>query len=120
MTNRRYLTARVKREIWEAQSGLCAACQKPKALGELEWDHARPLWGGGTNGRENFQGICGPCHKAKCAAEATSRAKADRCRAFMETGRGRARKGRPLKGGAPLQSRPFPKQSRPMRGRAAK
>lgn len=96
---RRYLTPKQKAQVWEEQGCLCAGCSEPKTLAELDFDHRIPLWGGGTNDIENWQGLCRErCHREKTRLEATSRAKADRCRNFMETGKGRKRKGRPLKG----------------------
>ncbi|GLV21982.1 hypothetical protein TomMM35A_18350 [Sphingobium sp. TomMM35A] len=40
-------------------------------------DHITPLSEGGTGDRDNYQGICHPCHQAKTAAEA-QRARARR------------------------------------------
>lgn len=34
-----------------------------------EIDHIKPLHKGGTNARENLQGLCVECHKAKTALE---------------------------------------------------
>lgn len=93
---RRYLTPKQKAQVWEEQGCLCAGCSEPVSLGECQWDHVRPLWGNGTNDLQNWQGLCVPCHREKTRAEATSRAKADRCRNFMETGKGRKRKGRQI------------------------
>jgi 5-methylcytosine-specific restriction protein A len=49
---------------------LCRPC---KAVGRvaasIECDHIQPLEQGGTDERENLQGICVPCHRAKTARE---------------------------------------------------
>jgi len=102
MTNRRYLRPSEKQELWEQQGCQCASCFQPLTLGEVEWDHVRPLALGGTN-EENWQGLCRDCHKAKTAQDVGRIRKADRQRNKMETGRGRKRKGKPM------QSRGFPK-----------
>lgn len=59
------LRERVRRE-----QPLCAHC---KAEGKVsrwtELDHIIPLEHGGTNHRDNLQGLCTPHHKAKTAAD---------------------------------------------------
>jgi 5-methylcytosine-specific restriction endonuclease McrA len=97
MQARRYLRPSEKQELWEQQGCQCAnpACCAPLTLGEVQWDHVRPLWAGGTN-EENWQGLCADCHREKTRREATERAKADRQRRKHEEGRGRKRKGKPI------------------------
>ncbi|MEQ8226690.1 MAG: hypothetical protein RIA64_01290 [Rhodospirillales bacterium] len=47
----------------------------------FQFDHGCPIWAGGGDTPEDIQAFRDPCHKAKTAAEATMRAKADRIRA---------------------------------------
>lgn len=57
---------------------LCRECSK---AGRVEAaciaDHIKPKTEGGTDDRENYQGLCYCCHKTKTAAES---ARARRCR----------------------------------------
>ncbi|MGJ8478032.1 HNH endonuclease [Sphingobium yanoikuyae] len=59
------------REIVLREEPLCRPCQ---ARGRIEpatiADHIKPLSEGGTGERENYQGICKPCHDTKTAEEA--------------------------------------------------
>lgn len=51
---------------------LCRPCDAQGFVtASVTADHIIPLAEGGTGERENMQGICGPCHKAKTAKEAT-------------------------------------------------
>ena len=75
---RKYLTPKLKAQLALKQNGLCALCGcKPRAF---EWDHIQELWAGGTNAIENWQGVCGGCHKDKSGKQAKHRAKMNRCR----------------------------------------
>lgn len=50
---------------------LCRPCEKQGRVTQATIaDHIKPLAEGGTGDRENYQGICKPCHDAKTAAEA--------------------------------------------------
>ncbi len=59
---------------------LCRICTK---AGRIEptttADHIVPKSEGGTDDRENYQGLCGPCHAVKTAAE-SKRARARNAR----------------------------------------
>jgi len=48
-------------------SGKCAKCRKH--VKRLQRDHIIPLSWGGSNDTSNLQDLCGPCHRAKTAAE---------------------------------------------------
>lgn len=57
---------------------LCRPCQEAgRVTPSVIADHITPLSEGGTGDRDNYQGICHPCHQAKTAAEA-QRARARR------------------------------------------
>jgi 5-methylcytosine-specific restriction protein A len=50
---------------------LCAECERQGFVSQSqELDHIIPLFEGGTNQRENMQGLCKACHKLKTQAEA--------------------------------------------------
>lgn len=60
------MRARVLRE-----EPLCRACTKAGRVAETTIaDHVVPKAEGGGDERENYQGLCTPCHKAKTAEEA--------------------------------------------------
>jgi len=59
------LRALVKRE--EPFCRFCLAKSLRVATDQV--DHIKPLFEGGTNDRENMQGLCQPCHDAKSKAE---------------------------------------------------
>lgn len=67
MTARRYLTARERRELYEAQDGLCSCGRE---LGQ-KWieDHIRPLALDGTNDIGNFRLVCHRCDKRDTAED---------------------------------------------------
>jgi 5-methylcytosine-specific restriction enzyme A len=51
---------------------LCRAClgkEPPQYVPSTIADHIRPKAEGGTDERDNYQGICGPCHRDKTARE---------------------------------------------------
>jgi len=49
----------------------CRPCeQQGFVTASVTADHIRPLAEGGTGDRDNMQGICSACHKAKTAREA--------------------------------------------------
>lgn len=55
---------------------LCRPCQAAgRVTASTIADHIKPLSEGGTGDRENYQGICRPCHDTKTAGE-RARAKA--------------------------------------------
>lgn len=50
---------------------LCSPCRKAgRVVAATIADHIKPLAEGGTGDRENYQGICKPCHDQKTASEA--------------------------------------------------
>lgn len=62
-----------------AEEPLCRLClAKGVTSASTVVDHIKPLSEGGSDQRENKQGLCSPCHDAKSAAE---RVKARRGRA---------------------------------------
>lgn len=102
MTRRR-LTPSQRAAIIARQDGLCACCGKPLDGKPVEYDHEIPLCLGGADELHNLRAVTAACHLGKTAIDVGRKAKADRQRKHHETGRGRARKGRPL------QSRGFDK-----------
>ena len=52
------------RILW--QEPMCRVCDKAASV---QVDHITPLSKGGTDDRDNKQGICKPCHDAKTARE---------------------------------------------------
>jgi 5-methylcytosine-specific restriction endonuclease McrA len=58
------------RECVLREEPLCRVCEAAKRVTRsTECDHILPLEQGGTDARENLQGICGPCHRDKTARE---------------------------------------------------
>lgn len=58
------------REQVLAEEPLCRPCGKQGRVTQATIaDHIIPLAKGGTSDRENYQGICHPCHVAKTAEE---------------------------------------------------
>ena len=49
---------------------ICLALGRPRYTPSTITDHIVPKAEGGGDERENYQGVCSPCHKAKTAAEA--------------------------------------------------
>ena len=80
MTPRRYLTAKRKAALWQAQDKRCAECDEPTLLSNMRWDHILSLGLCGDNCFANWQGLCERCHTRKTKREAGMRAKADRQR----------------------------------------
>lgn len=101
---RRKLTPTQKAEIVARQNGRCAICGD-ELRDPVEWDHVVPLSMGGADDPANIQCLHLRCHRdVKCKADARALAKAKRLERFMETGRHRQRKSRPI------QSRGFDKR----------
>jgi 5-methylcytosine-specific restriction endonuclease McrA len=98
---RRKLTPAQRAEILEEAGHCCWYCHQPLAYEEMELDHALALGLGGEDNPLNLVPACVPCHRGagtgKTADDRKRMAKADRCRQYMETGKGRARKGKPIK-----------------------
>lgn len=52
---------------------LCRTClEAGKTVASEEVDHIVPLSQGGTDARDNKQGLCTPCHRAKTAGESAA------------------------------------------------
>ncbi len=59
------------REVVLAEEPLCRECAKwGRIIPTTIADHIIPKAEGGTDDRDNYQGLCDPCSKAKTAAEA--------------------------------------------------
>jgi 5-methylcytosine-specific restriction endonuclease McrA len=101
-TRRRKLTPAQKAEIVEGQGGLCFACAEPLDDGPdpTEYDHVLARGLGGGEELDNLCAMHRSCHRGadgKTSRDKAMMAKADRCRRYMETGKGRKRKGKPIK-----------------------
>lgn len=98
MTTRRRLTPAQKAEIVEEQGGMCFLCHEPLE-GPTDYDHVLPLALGGADSPEN---ICAvhrdPCHREKSKQDVSRIRKADRQKRYLETGKPRKARGRPLQG----------------------
>lgn len=57
----------MRRKVFADQHGFCAACGRTMA--DWHMDHITPLSKGGSETRENFQGLCIQCHEKKSAAD---------------------------------------------------
>lgn len=58
------------RAIVLAEEPLCYVClAEGRTTASREADHKVPKCQGGTDDRENYGGICTPCHKIKTARE---------------------------------------------------
>ena len=60
------------RRIVLAEEPLCRMClamEPPRYTPSTIADHIKPKAEGGTDDRENYQGACDPCSKAKTARE---------------------------------------------------
>ncbi len=63
-------TLQKRRHYYFMRHPLCAACSKGgKVSLATELDHIIPLFKGGSDEPENFQGLCGSCHKDKTAKD---------------------------------------------------
>ena len=102
---RRPLTPRQKAEVLARQNNCCALCGD-ELTGAVEWDHTRARGLLGTECTSNFQALHVSCHKIKTRDDVKRIAKAKRLERFMQTGRHRNRKSRPI------QSRGFDKRFR--------
>jgi hypothetical protein len=63
--NIRAFDARMKREAYERQQGICAKCGKHFEIGEMEADHITPWCEGGKTLAENCQMLCRECNRRK-------------------------------------------------------
>jgi len=74
---RKSFTPAQRKAVYEAQEGLCAACEEPLA-GKFEIDHVISLGIGGKHEPGNWLGKCRACHVAKTAIDRKVQAKAAR------------------------------------------
>ncbi len=59
------------RETVLREEPICRACiAQGRATPTTVADHITPKAEGGTDDRDNYQGLCSPCHNVKTAAEA--------------------------------------------------
>lgn len=63
--NIRAFSKNQKREAYEKQVGICAACKKHFALDEVEADHLTPWHEGGKTDKDNCQILCKDCNRRK-------------------------------------------------------
>jgi 5-methylcytosine-specific restriction endonuclease McrA len=63
--NIRAFDARMKREAYERQQGICAKCGKHFEMGEMEAEHITPWCEGGKTLAENCQMLCRECNRRK-------------------------------------------------------
>lgn len=61
----RAFTEKQKRESYEKQKGVCAACGKRFEIHEMEADHITPWHAGGRTTAENCQMLCKNCNRTK-------------------------------------------------------
>ncbi|SFK44257.1 5-methylcytosine-specific restriction enzyme A [Sphingomonas sp. NFR04] len=69
------------RRIVLNEEPLCRAClgkEPPQYVPSTIADHIRPKAEGGTDDRDNYQGLCSPCSKAKTARESARARKRSR------------------------------------------
>lgn len=103
---RRKLTPTQKAEILRRQDKRCTICGD-KLFDPVEYDHVVSLAMGGADDPANIECLHLRCHRDfKCKVDASALARAKRRERFMETGRHRNRKSRPI------QSRGFDKSLR--------
>lgn len=65
--NIRAFTAKMKREAYERQNGICTKCGKHFEIEEMEGDHIKPWVEGGKTNAENCQMLCKSCNRSKGA-----------------------------------------------------
>jgi hypothetical protein len=63
--NLRTFTDKQKTEMYEAQNGICNACEKHFELSEMEADHIIPFSQGGKTTITNCQMLCKKCNRIK-------------------------------------------------------
>lgn len=61
----RAFTSNMKREAYEKQNGICPACKKEFAIGDMEADHINPWHDGGRTIAENCQMLCKEDNRTK-------------------------------------------------------
>ncbi|WP_311267467.1 HNH endonuclease signature motif containing protein [Sphingobium sp. WCS2017Hpa-17] len=77
----------IMRAIVLREEPLCRPClARGRTTPSTIADHIKPLSEGGTGERDNYQGICKPCHDAKTAEEAARARGAKRPRSRLSIG----------------------------------
>ena len=74
-TNRLYGNTwqKIRQQVMLGSQYSCAVCGRV-SMYEMEVDHIKPLWLGGSNKLDNLQLLCkSPCHEIKTAQEAALR-----------------------------------------------
>ena len=66
----RYVPEKVKKQIYVDQEYKCFVCCETLPA-TCEIDHIIPLWQGGSNQKENLQGLCCTCHSEKTVEDTT-------------------------------------------------
>lgn len=64
LKTKRYVPEKVKKQIYVDQNYKCNICGETLSA-SCQVDHIIPLYQGGSNDRDNLQGVCSPCHDAK-------------------------------------------------------
>ncbi len=79
---RRSLSPSDKARVIDRQRGVCACgCGEQLVPGQIDFDHDKPLWAGGSNDLKNFNALVRKHHKVKSNDDNSRRAKADRMKA---------------------------------------
>ena len=63
----RSFSKKIKREVFEAQKGVCRHCGETFRFEEMEGDHIDPWSEGGQTTADNCQMLCKPCNRRKGA-----------------------------------------------------
>ena len=59
-SKKRYITAEVKRSVYERDAGMCTQCG---AIDNLQFHHRLPLFLGGESTFDNLKLLCSECHR---------------------------------------------------------
>ena len=62
----------VIKQLFAEGRGMCANCQTPTDVADLQVDHRRPVHLGGSNDLSNLQFLCSACHQTKTTSELTT------------------------------------------------
>lgn len=91
-TKRRAMTKARAAKIFLREQGRCYVCRIKLRVGADPYDieHPESLAQGGSDADEDLRVICIPCHEAKTAADAKSKARRDRL--VTATWKGKAKK----------------------------
>lgn len=87
----------VRRAAYERAGGRCEVCTADLTGQRWECDHVIADWLGGRPVLGNARCLCVACHASKTRADRQMIAKAKRQKRAHETGRGRARRGPPMR-----------------------